>query len=255
MMTMNKNIITTLIVIVHVMLANIGAAALTNSQRDVGIRLIAEQGEQFCGNSPGRDGVLALERYGIDSRTAGLIFVDIVDECLRVPLPRPAETNKLCTSALVGLWRFGIPEAVPIARRAFMDPSDKFNFDAMLVYFDCETNVQAIADFTEVVWTNTLGDASTKRLDYAISMKDWLRANRDLTGMQKSVLYDRFVACAQAESEAYVALRLDPILQLLNRDYESSEARTNLVIRFKDNTSALMDPLYFRRLADSMGIQ
>ena len=255
MMNRNKINIAQVVLAALLLSSHMSVWGLTDSQREIGMQLLAVNDNRFCGNSPGLDVTPVMIRNGIDARVAGEIFAGIVEECLQVSLPRPAETNRLCSRSLLWLGRLKVSESVPLARRAFMDPSGKFNFDAMSVYFSCETNVQAIADFTAVVWTNTLGDASTKRLDYAISMKDWLRGNRDLTGMQKSVLYDRFVACAQAESEAYVALRLDPILLLLNHDYESSEARTNLVIRFKDNTSALMDPLYFRRLADSMGIQ
>ena len=209
---------------------------------------------EFCGNTPGMDVESVLTRNNLTARDAGLILCDKVDKILQMPLPRPAETNAICSFVLLAMSRFNVPEAAMPARSAFLDSSDSFDYEALSAFFDCVTNVQDVVNCTDAVWTNHSSRAETKRLNYSVALLKWVNGKPELSAIERNALYTKCACCVEQELSFPVAVRIDKVLLELNGGYCSSSIRTNLVNRFKFDSSARRDSRYFRRLADEMGL-
>ena len=207
-----------------------------------------------CGNSFGATGDHLLAQYGVSERRMGLLLVEQVEDCLRIEPPRASGTNDIIIGSLLKLQRYRVPEALPVAQSAFLDASDAFRPEALRAFYCCASNVEDVVGFVTNVWADVSDRAASRRLDCVMGLNRWISETCSSPVVDRQGLYEAVSNCAQSETRLPIAMRLDHALQNLSPSYSASSIRTNLVQRFMNDTTAPVDPLYFRRQAESMGI-
>lgn len=229
-------------------------AAVTPAQRRFFAEYSKKASEGFCGNSRVADYDGIMERHGVTNEQMKDLLPCIVNECLDVDIPRNAQTNEMCATALRMMFKYGDPDSFPAAERAYFDATGKFKAVSRLALFACATNVGQVSGFASRVWATPTGASSSERIALIVAVGDWAKSQTNQVSNLKDALSETFASYVACETNAAVALRLDMLMNYLSQDYSSSALRTNLVWRFKDDRSALRDPEYFRRLSDSMGV-
>lgn len=227
---------------------------LSPAEREFVSAYFSSEQRAFCGTSPALSSDSYMTQYAITELRLREILAEVVGECLSVAMPRPNSTNDYCSMALLKLRRYGNGDSLPVIQRAFLDPSGAFEDEALRAYFACVTNVCDVAAFAESVWTNSCSTADSSRAGFIIAATRWVGSKTDITSGEKNMLYSIFSSRSQVEPLVSVAMRLDALLLTLNSGYATSSVRTNLVNRFRTDTTSRRDPFYFKRIGDSMGL-